>query len=670
MPQTMLIRCPDRPAWMGSELFDALWANGPSLERSFSVGERHVLKVHKPMPVSSWAEEYRVLESASVRGPWRNIFTPYLKDIMDACNLPGVETVIMCKSPQTGGSECGHNLVGYCIDRAPGPVMYVFPDENTARENARDRIIPMITSSPRLSKYMTGNPDDMSNLHIKLMHMSIHLAWSGSVSRLGNKPIRILILDELDKYANPTNEARSEVLAEKRTTTWRSRRKIVKISTPTTEDGPIWRAFTEEANARFRYYACCPDCGKFHCMQFDQIMWPHKDTSKEPRGEDVYSKRLAYYVCPKCGCIWDDQKRDLAVRAGHWREEATGKSVRAYVREHRPKKIGFHIPAWISYFVSLSEVARAYLRWKESGNMADQRDFANQYLAEPWHEQFEQRTFESIMQLCDDRPRGAVPGCAGDGDTKRVAALIAGVDTQLRYFRYVVRAIGFGETAETWLVQEGVAPSFQALEDVLFNSEYKDAQGNVHQVRAVIIDAMGEQRRTAAVYEWAARNKGRVFPSQGVHHFPGGNWRIAQLEYFPTIDGKTRKIPGGLVLYRLNSTYYKSLVAARLTIAPGDPGAFHLHSNHDGQLDAYAREMTAEVWDPESNGGSWINEKRKPNHAWDCEYLVQALADIMQIRKWAQNEKPRQKAPAPRPMQTVTRTVTDRLAEMRRRLQH
>ena len=41
------------------------------------------------------------------------------------------------QKPQTGGSECGHNIVGYCIDRYPGPVMYVFPDELTARENAR-----------------------------------------------------------------------------------------------------------------------------------------------------------------------------------------------------------------------------------------------------------------------------------------------------------------------------------------------------------------------------------------------------------------------------------------------------------------------------------------------------------------------------------------------------
>ena len=224
-----------------------------SVHFQFSRGERKIMRRRKPVPVSQWAEKYRIVEMSSIPGKWKNLFTPYLTGIMDAAGTPGVETVIICKSPQTGGSECGHNFVGWCIDRSPGPVMYVFPDEITARENARDRIIPMITGSPRLRDYMTGSGDDASSLRINLAHMPIYLGWSGSVSRLGNKPIRTLILDELDKYKNPKNEATSEVLAEKRTTTWRTRRHIIKISTPTTEDGPIWTALTQEAGARFDY---------------------------------------------------------------------------------------------------------------------------------------------------------------------------------------------------------------------------------------------------------------------------------------------------------------------------------------------------------------------------------------------------------------------------------
>lgn len=507
------------PKWLPPSL--ALWLRQRMAERlegkltvatRFSKGERAAMKRRRAVPISAWAEKHRVLEMSAIRGRWRNVFTPYLTGIMDVSGLPGVETVIICKSPQTGGSECGHNIVGYCIDRLPGPVMYVFPDELTARENAKDRIIPMIEASPRLRQYMTGYGDDASSLRINLLHMPIYLGWSGSVSRLGNKPIRILILDELDKYKNPKNEASSESLAEKRTTTWRTRRKVVKISTPTTEDGPIWKALIEEAGARFDFWVRCPHCGFFQHMDFERIAWPGKDEEKSPDAETVLAKRLATYACEYCGTVWDDGDRDRAVRGGEWRERTSGLELMAHATVHRPVKVGFHIPAWLSYFVSLSEVAHAWLKYKESGKLDDLKNFRNQYAAEPWVESHAARSEDAILALCDDRPRGKVPGPV-DGK-ERVSVLLATVDTQQHYFRYVIRAYGYGETEESWLVASGSADNLAALEEILFGSVYADPDGREYAVKAAMIDAMGG--RTAEVYRWAVRHRGRVFPWQGV----------------------------------------------------------------------------------------------------------------------------------------------------------
>jgi len=87
-----------------------------------------------------------------------------------------------------------------------------------------------------------------------------------------------------------------------------------------------------------------------------------------------------------------------------------------------------------------------------------------------------------ILALCDDRPRGTVPGPvppARESDTpqERVAAVLAAVDTQLRYFRYVIRAFGYGEGAESWLIQEGVAPTLEALDELFWRAEYLDTAG-------------------------------------------------------------------------------------------------------------------------------------------------------------------------------------------------
>ena len=128
MTQARLIDLPARrrtvsvsalPDWMGERMRQAL-AGRTSLPCVFSPGERKLFRRRRPIPVSEWAEKYRVLEMSSIPGRWKNVFTPYLVGIMDAMGTPGVETVIICKSPQTGGSEAATTLWAGASTAAPG----------------------------------------------------------------------------------------------------------------------------------------------------------------------------------------------------------------------------------------------------------------------------------------------------------------------------------------------------------------------------------------------------------------------------------------------------------------------------------------------------------------------------------------------------------------------
>jgi len=283
--------------------------------------------------------------------------TPYLAGIMDASFYPSVQTIILCKAPQVGGSESVNNCIGYIIDRDPGPVLVIYPDELTAKENSRDRIQPMIKASPRLRQYMTSVEDDTSILRINLTHMPIYMAWARSAARLANKPIRYVIFDEVDKYVDTAgkHEADPISLGEARTITYRHNRKIWKISTPTVDTGNIWRALTTEAQVIFDYHVTCPFCGHHHKMDFNHIKWAHKtepDMDGKCHSEDpalIEADKLAWYECPGCEGRWTDYDRDRAVRAGVWRDRQDHLDVHEYIRIKKPLK---------SDFISLVGLAR------------------------------------------------------------------------------------------------------------------------------------------------------------------------------------------------------------------------------------------------------------------------------------------------------------------------
>ncbi len=592
-------------------------------------GERKLLEKKKYIKPSLWAEKHRVVPSDSTMpGRWKNTTTPYLAGIMDASFFPSVETIIICAAPQTGKSDCVNNCVGYIADRRPGNVLYNYPDELTAKENSRDRIQPMFNDSPKLKQYLTGYQDDQAALRINLKHMRIYMAWATSPARLGNKPIPYIVNDEVDKYPPYTSkkEATPEDLAEKRTRTFAGKKKIWKISTPTTESGPIWKALTQEAEFVFDFWVRCPHCNGQQKMSFGQIKWPENE--RDPRV--VKSKGLAWYECEKCNAKWDDEDRNRAVRNGDWFSRDKKLALFTVLNSQKPKAIGFHIPSWLSRFVSLSEVASNFL--KSLTDKTKLRDFKNNDEAIPWVEYVETGSESTIMALKDDRPSGIVPG----GGV--IAAITAGVDTQDNGFYYEIRAWGYGMIKESWQVRFGFVESFEALTKILWQDVYQDADGKKYVVNLVVQDAMGH--KTAEVYDFCRENKGRIIALQGKDRM-AQPFSYSNLEYYP---GGKKPIPGGLKLLQVNTTYYKNNLANILTISGADPGAFHMHSD---VTEDYARQMTAEYID---DSGIWIPKtESRANHYWDCAVYNLAAHDVLGVKYWPLPDNRPKEKPQPEP---------------------
>ncbi len=553
--------------------------------------------------------------------------TPYLTGILDAAAFPSVETVIVCKCPQSGVSEAAHNFVGWAIDTAPGPVLYVYPDEQTAKENSRDRVLPMIESSRRLLTYLTGVQDDKAIMRINLRHMPIYFAWATSPTRLGNKPIRYLILDELDKYPETASakEASPQALAEARTITFRGRRKTWKISTPTIENGPIWQALEHEAQIVFVYQVVCPVCGTVQVMSSKSIVWPEDETDPET----VKAKGLGRYRCSHCRTGWDDALRDRAVAAGGWVSRDNNLPLFSELEARRPETIGFHLPSWLTHFVSLSEVAKA--RMKAKKDKIEARDYCNKHKACPWVDFQTERQENRILLLKDDRPAGQVP--------RQAAILTLAVDTQKRGFWYEIRAWAAGLELESWQIRHGYVETFDALAQIAETDRYRDAAGSEHMVELAVIDSGGgkgedsDASRTVEVYDFC-RFHPLFKPLKGQQR-QSRPWKVGVLDTYP---GTNRPIPGGLRLYDVNVTLYKDLLAGKLEIAPKDPGAWHLAGDCG---EDYAHQMCVEYRDA---NGLWQCPRGRDNHYWDLGVYGLAAADILGVKFWAKSEEEREPA--------------------------
>ncbi len=610
---------------------------------NFSKNEKKALKKEKRIKISEWAEKYRYVRVSSRAGLWKNSVTPYLKGIMDAVGESFVHEITVCATPQVGKTELGYNCLASWIDQDPGPALMVLADEQTAKDEITERIIPMIEDSPKLKTYKTERMRDLANSKIVMKNgMVIHAAWATSVSRLATKPKRYVIFDEIDKYPQALKKETDPIsLGKKRTRTYPDEKKIIKISTPTWEYGPIWQAWNE-AQARFIYLVKCPDCNCLQEMIFGEknkkggIKFPAE--IRDPF--EIENKKLARYQCIDCGSMWDDRKRDSAVAKGIWFCEGKKLSLEQTLHKKKYSNIAFHIPAWLSSFVSLSECVEAFL--KGQNNKVLLRDFMNAYAAKPWIEYEQQRDEDVLLALKDQRTRGMLP------EKEKVFCLTAGIDTQDDGFWYEIRAWGYGHAMESWQVREGFIPAlwnkvspedlvdrkyfyhpaFDPLREILWETEYLSSDGTAYKVRLGGIDAMGHH--TTEVYDFCRFHKGKVYPIQGMRNRSNRPFKYSKLDTYP---GSNKVMPGGLILLQLDVNHFKDELSGRLQISPIDPGAWHFHSE---TTISWVQQLCTEYLNDKT--GRWECPDNKENHGWDVSVYNIALAEVLGVRILSQQK--------------------------------
>ena len=558
--------------------------------------------------VSEWAEEYRVLDtkSSAMPGAWSNSVAPYLTGIMDEFNNYETEEIIFCKPTQVGGTEALQNMIGYIVMQDPSPTMIVYPTDVLAKSISENRLQPMFRSTPELKKKYDENS---SVLELQFEGMYISLVGSNSPSGLASKPIRFLMMDEVDKYPGASNKEADPIkLARERTKTFHNR-KIYITSTPTIKNGHIWKA-KESADIEKHYFVPCPHCGEYIEFKFSNIRFPDEEgMSYVDRAE------LSAYVCQKCGCIISDNDKHSMLRLGEWR------TVRRSTKYART--VAFWINTLYSPFVRWSQIAKEFLPSKDDPEQF--QNFVNSWLAEPWEDTKLKTNAELVMERQTELPALVVPSWA--------KMLTAGVDVQENSLYWTIRAWGDFLTSQN--IAHGQALSFDEIDRVM-NLEYYTEEGTPFIVRLCLVDS-GDQ--TDMVYDFCVLHSDWALPVKGSSHAQLSHYKLSKINR----EGSSAN---GMTLVLVDGGKYKDMIAGRMQ-KPNGKGSWMVYEGCDEE---YAQQVTAEhKVNVKKNGvvrQEWQQKySHGDNHLLDCEVYALAAADILGVRTLhLENEEIREQA--------------------------
>lgn len=253
-----------------------------------------VLKPRPKMLVSDWADNYRVLvqESSAEPGKWNTSRAEYQREIMNVVNDPDVVNVVIKSSAQIGKTEIILNAIGYYTEYEPSPILMLEPTIEMAQAFSKDRLAPMIDATKVLSdkiKAPRAKDSDNTILHKAFPGGHITLAGANSPASLASRPIRIVLMDEIDRYPLSAGSEGSPIkLAEKRANTFWNK-KLIKVSTPTI-------AGVSQIDKEFRkgtmeeWSVCCPACKKYQSYSFYRINFQDMKMSCE-HCEEAFSQQ-------------------------------------------------------------------------------------------------------------------------------------------------------------------------------------------------------------------------------------------------------------------------------------------------------------------------------------------------------------------------------------------
>jgi phage terminase large subunit GpA-like protein len=565
------------------------------------------LSAFSPPPklsICEWAEEHARLsrESSAEPGQYRADRAPYQRGILDAICDPHIERVVIEAGAQVGKTLIELLTIGYYSDQDPSPIIWMQPTLDMAEAVSKDRLAPFIRDTPRLTGIFAdpkARDSGSTLLHKQFTGGHITLVGANSPASLASRPIRIVLLDEVDRYPISAGaEGDPITLVVKRATTFWNR-KIVIASTPTDTTSRIDRLYGE-SDQRV-YEVPCPDCETYQRILFAQVKFPKAKDGQPFRGP-------VEYLCKECGVLIPEAKRVHMLRKGRWRITQPGNGD--------GKTAGFHLSSLYSPWQRWTETVQKFLEAKTTPETL--RVFVNTELGEIWQES---RDAIKIGRVLERREVYAAAAPAG------VLVITNGCDVQND--RIEASRWGWGKNQEGWLLEHRVfrgKPSLPAVWEELdawLREPVEHELGITLRSIASFIDSGGLS--TAQVYRFTQAREARwICAVKG----KGGVG-------IPVTGRPSRVGVRKTLLFTIGVDQAKENLMGRLRVE--NPGPAYLHFPQADWCDEeYFKQLTAEHQVRQRIGHieRLIWKKRRDgmnNEALDCAVYAMAALDARRV---------------------------------------
>lgn len=587
-----------------------------SLSNLFFAGLKKTLKPRPRLTGSQWSDSYRVVAQGTSPEPgqWRTSRVPYMREPLDMATAHSVEKVVIMAASQVAKSELLINVLGYYIDQEPSSIMMVQPTVEAAEAFSKERIDPTLQASPALKEKMTQTADPergksrKSGSTIRMKNFTggyLAMVGSNSPAGLASRPIRVLLCDEIDRFGS-TQEGDPLKLAVQRTQNF-SNRKIVFVSTPTTEDradGPTIFAEYMKSDQR-EFMVKCPQCGERFEMSWGNVKW-QKD---ESGSVDEDSIRME---CPHCHAkVRGNGKPDpYLLESGEW-----------VARNPQSRVKGYHLTSLCSPWVELRDLVEDWEEVNHKKNKAGLQEFVNLKLGEPWHEdEADMNLWSKLSERREFYPLEGLP--------HGIRMITCGVDVQKD--RIEASVFGWGRDFESFGIRHAIFYGDPKLKDVwsaldvLLMDNFKTEDGRELRIACTFIDS-GDGTMTDTVYQYTKpRERARVFAIKG-----------SSTQGKPLVDRPSNNNRYRAHLFVLGVDAGKRLVMQRLSVQDIGPAFVHFprgRTEDVGFSDEYFQQLTAEVFTRKFEKGklteSW-KKIRERNEALDCYVYATAAIELM-----------------------------------------